>query len=304
MDTPALKIQQLNKTYSNGFQALHNIDLTVSRGDFFALLGANGAGKSTAIGIVSSLVNKTSGTVEILGFDLDAHPSQAKRQLGVVPQEFNFVGFETPLQIVMNQAAFFGVPHQKAKQSAERYLKQVDLWGKRHESSMRLSGGMKRRLMIARALMHQPQLLILDEPTAGVDIEIRQQMWHFLQKLNRDGVTIILTTHYLEVAEKLCNHIAIMQAGKIVTNTTMQSLLSELAHETVILYLEHPAQAVLPDWSSTQIDASTLEVVLTPDKSLTQLLDSLKQQAISVNRLRNKTNRLEQFFLEKTHDTT
>ena len=235
--TYALEISQLTKQYAGGVQALRGIDLKVSAGDFYALLGPNGAGKSTTIGIISSLVNKTAGKVSVFGYDIDTDLVLAKRQLGLVPQEFNFNPFETVLQIVLQQAGYYGVPHDLAQERAKIYLTQLDLWGKRNESAMRLSGGMKRRLMIARALMHQPKLLILDEPTAGVDIELRRSMWGFLKTLNAQGTTIILTTHYLEEAEMLCRNIGIIQHGELVENTSMKELLSKLESETFILDL-------------------------------------------------------------------
>lgn len=235
--TYALEISQLTKQYAGGVQALRGIDLKVSAGDFYALLGPNGAGKSTTIGIISSLVNKTGGKVSVFGYDIDTDLVLAKRQLGLVPQEFNFNPFETVLQIVLQQAGYYGVPHKLAQERAKTYLTQLDLWEKRDERAMRLSGGMKRRLMIARALMHQPKLLILDEPTAGVDIELRRSMWGFLKTLNAQGTTIILTTHYLEEAEMLCRNIGIIQHGELVENTSMKALLGKLESETFILDL-------------------------------------------------------------------
>ena len=232
---PALAISGLTKTYQGGVQALKGIELEVQQGDFFALLGPNGAGKSTTIGIISSLVNKTQGSVSVFGYDLDTHLTQAKACIGLVPQEFNFNQFETVLQIVVNQAGYYGVPRNIAKQRAQKYLSQLDLWEKRNAPARTLSGGMKRRLMIARALMHEPKLLILDEPTAGVDIEIRRSMWAFLQEINAAGVTIILTTHYLEEAEMLCRNIAIIDKGIIVENTSIKTLLSKLNIETFVL---------------------------------------------------------------------
>ena len=232
---PALAISGLTKTYQGGVQALKGIELEVQQGDFFALLGPNGAGKSTTIGIISSLVNKTQGSVSVFGYDLDTHLTQAKSCIGLVPQEFNFNQFETVLQIVVNQAGYYGVPRNIAKQRAQKYLSQLDLWEKRNDPARTLSGGMKRRLMIARALMHEPKLLILDEPTAGVDIEIRRSMWAFLQEINAAGVTIILTTHYLEEAEMLCRNIAIIDKGIIVENTSIKTLLSKLNIETFVL---------------------------------------------------------------------
>lgn len=233
----ALELEKLTKTYAGGVQALRGIDLRVEAGDFYALLGPNGAGKSTTIGIISSLVNKSAGKVRVFGYDIDKDIVNAKRQLGLVPQEFNFNPFETVMQVVVNQAGYYGVPRPLALQRAEKYLTQLDLWGKRNERSRMLSGGMKRRLMIARALMHEPKLLILDEPTAGVDIELRRSMWGFLKELNAQGTTIILTTHYLEEAEMLCRNIGIIQGGQLVENTSMKELLSKLKSETFILDL-------------------------------------------------------------------
>ncbi len=299
MSTPALLISHLKKTYSNGFEALKGIHLRVEQGDFFALLGANGAGKSTTIGIISSLVNKTSGVVNIAGFDVHQQPALAKQQLGVVPQEFNFIMHETPYQIVTNAAAFFGVPRPIAKQRAEKYLKLVELWEKRHQLANRLSGGMKRRLMIARALMHEPTLLILDEPTAGVDIEIRQSMWRFLRQLNEQGKTIILTTHYLEEAENLCKKIAIIDQGEILVNTSMKELLDRPVCETFVLYLKHDiTQVNLSDIEYRLIDQGILEVDLNDDQSISDVVKQLASQGIDVNRMRNKVNRLEHLFLQ------
>ncbi|MBP8171090.1 MAG: ABC transporter ATP-binding protein, partial [Pseudomonas sp.] len=258
----ALSIRQLGKTYGNGFQALKGIDLEVAEGDFFALLGPNGAGKSTTIGILSTLVNKTSGTVNVFGHDLDRSPSALKRCLGVVPQEFNFNQFEKTFDIVTTQAGYYGIPLKLAKARAEQYLTQLGLWDKRDVPSRMLSGGMKRRLMIARALVHQPRLLILDEPTAGVDIELRRSMWSFLTELNEQGISIILTTHYLEEAEQLCRNIAIIDHGRIVENTSMRELLGKLHVETLVLDLKD-AQLLPPQlqgYPAQMLDAHTLEV--------------------------------------------
>ncbi|MGL5197886.1 MAG: ABC transporter ATP-binding protein, partial [Aeromonas veronii] len=233
----ALEISGLKKTYQGGVEALKGIDLTVRQGDFFALLGPNGAGKSTTIGVISSLVNKSAGKVKVFGYDIDNDLEQAKAQLGLVPQEFNFSQFEKVIQIVTHQAGFYGVPKAEAKIRAEKYLRQLDLWEKRDMPARTLSGGMKRRLMIARALMHEPKLLILDEPTAGVDIEIRRSMWTFLKDLNEQGVTIILTTHYLEEAEMLCRNIGIIDKGRLIENTSMKNLLGKLGRETFLLDL-------------------------------------------------------------------
>lgn len=295
----ALSIRQLTKTYGNGFQALSGIDLEVAEGDFFALLGPNGAGKSTTIGILSTLVNKTSGTVEIFGHDLDREPAALKRSIGVVPQEFNFNQFEKTFDIVVTQAGYYGIPPRIAKERAERYLTQLGLWDKRDVPSRSLSGGMKRRLMIARALIHEPKLLILDEPTAGVDIELRRSMWTFLTELNQKGITIILTTHYLEEAEQLCRNIGIIDHGTIVENTSMRNLLGKLHVETFLLDLKQDlAQApLLNGYPSRLVDPRTLEVQVDKDIGITALFGQLAVQNIEVLSLRNKTNRLEELFV-------
>ncbi len=296
---PALSIRQLTKIYANGFQALKGIDLDVSEGDFFALLGPNGAGKSTTIGILSTLVNKTSGTVNVFGHDLDRSPSALKRCLGVVPQEFNFNQFEKTFDIVTTQAGYYGIPLKLAKTRAEQYLTQLGLWDKRDVPSRMLSGGMKRRLMIARALVHQPRLLILDEPTAGVDIELRRSMWGFLTELNEQGITIILTTHYLEEAEQLCRNIGIIDHGQIVENSSMRELLGKLHKETLLLDLKD-AQLVPPHlfgYPLQMLDAYTLEVQVEKSQGITELFRQLASQNIEVLSLRNKTNRLEELFV-------
>lgn len=296
--TYALELSKLTKTYAGGVKALRGIDLRVEDGDFYALLGPNGAGKSTTIGIISSLVNKTSGSVSVFGYDLDKQVVQAKQQLGLVPQEFNFNPFETVLQIVLNQAGYYGVPRNLANQRAEQYLTQLDLWEKRNERARNLSGGMKRRLMIARALMHQPRLLILDEPTAGVDIELRRSMWTFLKKLNAQGTTIILTTHYLEEAEMLCRNIGIIQHGELVENTSMKQLLSQLESETFIFDLM--PKSPLPDlvgYESRLVDTSTLEVDVKREQGLNGVFSQLSDQGIQILSMRNKANRLEELFV-------
>ena len=295
----ALSIRQLTKTYGNGFQALSGIDLDVAEGDFFALLGPNGAGKSTTIGILSTLVNKTSGTVNIFGHDLDTNPAALKRSIGVVPQEFNFNQFEKTFDIVVTQAGYYGIPAKIAKERAEQYLTQLGLWDKRDVPSRSLSGGMKRRLMIARALVHEPRLLILDEPTAGVDIELRRSMWTFLTGLNEQGTTIILTTHYLEEAEQLCRNIGIIDHGTIVENTSMRQLLGQLHVETFLLDLKNPLQAPpqLIGYPSQLLDATTLEVQVDKVVGITGLFTQLAAQNIEVVSLRNKTNRLEELFV-------
>ena len=296
--TYALEISQLTKQYAGGVQALRGIDLKVSAGDFYALLGPNGAGKSTTIGIISSLVNKTGGKVSVFGYDIDTDLVLAKRQLGLVPQEFNFNPFETVLQIVLQQAGYYGVPHKLAQERAKTYLTQLDLWEKRDERAMRLSGGMKRRLMIARALMHQPKLLILDEPTAGVDIELRRSMWGFLKTLNAQGTTIILTTHYLEEAEMLCRNIGIIQHGELVGNTSMKALLGKLESETFILDLgsKNPLPQ-LEGYTFRLTDTSTLEVDVRREQGLNGVFAQLNAQGIDVLSMRNKANRLEELFV-------
>ncbi|MCG3816708.1 ABC transporter ATP-binding protein [Photobacterium damselae] len=294
----ALEIKNLNKIYKGGVNALKNMSLEVNKGDFFALLGPNGAGKSTTIGIISSLVNKTSGSVSIFGFDLDKQKVEAKNQLGLVPQEFNFNPFETVEQIVMNQAGYYGVERSVAKERAKKYLSQLDLWCKRGERARNLSGGMKRRLMIARALMHEPKLLILDEPTAGVDIELRRSMWTFLRSINEQGVTIILTTHYLEEAEMLCRNIGIINHGELIENTTMKSLLSKLEAETFILDLSAPIETVaLEQVVWRLLDSTTLEIEINKGESLNHVFAQLSEQGINVQSMRNKANRLEELFV-------
>lgn len=298
--TVALSIKQLTKTYSNGFQALKGIDFEVAEGDFFALLGPNGAGKSTTIGIICSLVNKSSGQVSVFGHDIDTHFSQAKKQLGVVPQEFNFNNFEKPLDILIHQAGYYGIPRQLATERSEFYLKKLGLWDKRNTLSRTLSGGMKRRLMIARALIHQPKLLILDEPTAGVDIEMRRSMWEFLQEINEQGTTIILTTHYLEEAESLCKNIAIINDGVIAENTSMRTLLKQLHKEVFIFDVVEPLSTtpVLEGFTGELVDDHTLEVVVEKGQLINDLFQQFSQQNIKVASLRNKANRLEELFVD------
>jgi len=296
--TYALEITGLKKTYKGGFQALKNIELKVEQGDFFALLGPNGAGKSTTIGVMTSLVNKTQGQVKIYGHDIDNALEEAKSHIGLVPQEFNFNQFEPLTNILVNQAGYYGVDRKTALTRAEKYLKQLELWDKRNEPARALSGGMKRRLMIARALMHEPKMLILDEPTAGVDIEIRRAMWDFLQVLNKEGITIILTTHYLEEAEMLCRNIAIIDGGEIVENTTMKGLLAQLDTETFVLDLapiQH--QVSLDGVVSRQLDDHTLEIDISKKQSLNQVFAQLSSQDVEVKSMRNKSNRLEALFV-------
>lgn len=295
----ALSIQNLTKVYKNGVVALRGIDLTVEQGDFFALLGPNGAGKSTTIGIISSLVNKSSGTVKVFGHDLDCDTAAAKASIGLVPQEYNFNQFEPVIEILANQAGYYGIPRPVALERAEVYLNKLGLWDKRREHARDLSGGMKRRLMIARALVHEPRLLILDEPTAGVDIEIRHSMWDFLRGINEAGTTIILTTHYLEEAEQMCRNIAIIDDGRIVENTSMRQLLGRMDTHTLVLDLvlaidEAPA---LPGFVTRRVDQHTLEVEVPGNASMTGLFAALSSQHIEVRSLRNKTNRLEELFI-------
>ena len=295
----AIELENISKTYKSGVKALNHISLKVNEGDFYALLGPNGAGKSTTIGIISSLVNKSAGKVNIFGYDLDAQLEQAKSQIGLVPQEFNFSQFEPPIQILVNQAGYYGIKRKEAFLRAEKYLKQLDLWDKRDKPARTLSGGMKRRLMIARALMHEPKLLILDEPTAGVDIEVRRSMWAFLKQINNQGVTIILTTHYLEEAEMLCRNIGIIDKGNLVENTSMKTLLTQLDSETFILDVDEPAQLATSDnFKIAHIDEHTLEIELNKQQSLNKVFAELTEQGIRVNSLRNKANRLEELFIE------
>ena len=295
----ALKINQLHKTYNNGFTALKGIDMTVEQGDFFALLGANGAGKSTTIGIISSLSNKTAGQVKIFDLDLDKQRSQAKSLIGLVPQEFNFNIFEPVQEVLINQGGYYGIPRKIAAERAEILLKKLGLWEKRYEMGRNLSGGMKRRLLIARALIHKPKLLILDEPTAGVDIEIRRTMWEFLTEINAAGTTIILTTHYLEEAEKLCRNIAILEQGEVITHCPMKDLLQQLSTETLVLDVKE-AIIDLPQNSPfqlTKIDSYTLEIQYDKSHSINEVFEFLSQHQIEVSSLRNKTNRLEELFI-------
>ena len=303
--TYALEISALAKTYKGGFQALKGIDLTVEKGDFFALLGPNGAGKSTTIGVITSLVNKTAGQVKVFGYDIDTDLEKAKSFIGLVPQEFNFSQFEPLMHILVNQAGYYGVPKPLAIERAEKYLKQLELWDKRDEPARALSGGMKRRLMIARALMHEPQMLILDEPTAGVDIELRRSMWGFLRELNKQGITIILTTHYLEEAEMLCRNIAIIDGGEIVEDTSMKKLLAQLDVETFVFDIKVAATVAELEQFVEQsqeityrvIDDHTLEIDLNKSQNLNQVFAQLNVANIEVQSMRNKSNRLEALFV-------
>ncbi len=295
--TYALELTDLRKVYATGVEALRGINLTVEEGDFYALLGPNGAGKSTTIGIITSLVNKSSGSVKVFGYDL------VKQQIGLVPQEFNFNPFETVQQIVVNQAGYYGVPRNEAIKRSEKYLKQSNLWEKRNVRARMLSGGMKRRLMIARALMHEPRLLILDEPTAGVDIELRREMWSFLRELNQNGTTIILTTHYLEEAEMLCRNIGIIQSGELIENTSMKSLLANLQFETFLFDIAPIKQAPTINGYPIQMeDEQTIAVEVARDQGVNDLFAQFSQQGINVLSMRNKSNRLEELFLKITEE--
>jgi len=296
----ALEISDLQKTYDSGVVALKGINLAVKEGDFFALLGPNGAGKSSTIGIIASLVTKTAGTVKIFDIDTDKNFPEAKRLLGVVSQEINFNNFEKVVDIVTTQAGFYGIPIKEAKRKTETTLKRLGLWEKRNEQARTLSGGFKRRLMIAKALIHEPKLLILDEPTAGVDIELRREMWEFLKEINANGTTIILTTHYLEEAEQLCKNIAIIDHGELVENTSMKDLLSRLDVQGFVLDINQSLD-VAPSISNFEInlqDATTLNVAIKRDQSINDLFDQLTEQGIEVSSMRNKSNRLEEMFIE------
>ena len=296
----ALTIRQLRKTYANGFAALKGIDLDVAQGDFFALLGPNGAGKSTTIGVICSLVQKTGGTVEVFGTDIDANFPLAKRHLGVVPQEFNFNHFEKVGDILVTQAGYYGLPLALARERAQKYLHRLDLWDKRGEPARNLSGGMKRRLMIARAMMNEPRLLILDEPTAGVDIEIRRSMWKFISAINRAGTTVILTTHYLEEAEQLCRNVAIIDHGSIVEHTTIKRLIAKLDVETFVLDVAGAIPDALPEVAGVKlakVDEHSLEAEMGRAHDLNSLFAALSTRGIVVTSMRNKANRLEELFV-------
>ena len=298
----ALCIRNLTKTYKGGVEALKGVDLDVPAGEFFALLGPNGAGKSTTIGIITSLVNKNGGTVEVFGHNIDTDLDAAKSCIGLVPQEYNFNQFEPVLEIVMGQAGYYGIDRHTAYTRAEKYLKQLGLWEKRTAMARELSGGMKRRLMIARALIHEPKLLILDEPTAGVDIEIRRSMWTFLRNINQQGTTIILTTHYLEEAESLCRHIAIINNGRTIESTAMHTLLQQLHMETFVLYLKEAASQLpeLEQYDLRQIDPTTIEVDISKETNINALFVELAEHDIQIQSMRNKTNRLEELFVRMT----
>jgi len=306
----ALSIHKLEKIYKNNFHALKGVDLEVEEGDFFALLGSNGAGKSTTIGIITGLINKTAGQVKIFGTDIDDDPAKAKSYLGLVPQEFNFNQFEPLIEILINQAGYYGIDRKLASQRAEKYLRKLELWDKRNEMARELSGGMKRRLMIARALVHNPRLLILDEPTAGVDIEIRRSMWTFLSELNQQGVTIILTTHYLEEAESLCKNIAIIDHGITIEHSSMHALLNRLDRETIIFYLKdalHQLPTELQNHDMRLIDNNTIEADIHANFGMNKVFNLFNEQQITIKGMRNKSNRLEHLFiclLEKNRHNT
>lgn len=296
----ALEIIDLVKTYPTGVKAVQGINLTVEQGDFYALLGHNGAGKSTTIGIISALVNKTSGQVKVFGYDLDSDKAALKQQIGLVPQEFNFNQFERVIDVLVQQAGFYGINKSEALKRAEIWLKKLNLWEKRTHLTRELSGGMKRRVMIARALMHDPKLLILDEPTAGVDIELRRSLWQFLRELNEQGTTVILTTHYLEEAENLCRHIGIIQHGQLIENTTMKALLATLENEFFVLDVQKNAEnrpLVIDGYSHRWLDENTLEVEVKRQQGLNKLFEQFSQQGIEVLSMRNRANRLEELFI-------
>lgn len=299
MQTPALSIHNLRKVYDNGFNALKGISLEVQAGDFFAVLGPNGAGKSTMIGIISSLVRKSAGQVEVFGKSIDTHFSEAKQDLGIVPQEFNFNMFEKALDIVVQQAGYYGMPRERALKQAEKYLRQLGLWDKRHTPGRMLSGGMKRRLMIARALVHEPRILILDEPTAGVDIELRRSMWEFLRTINAQGVTIILTTHYLEEAESLCRNVAIIDHGEVIENTSIKHLLQRLNQEVFICDVAEPLTRApeVSGYRTTLLDEYSFEVAVEKGQSLNAVFSALSATEVRVISMRNKSNRLEELFV-------
>lgn len=296
----ALEIIDLVKTYPTGVKAVQGINLTVEQGDFYALLGHNGAGKSTTIGIISALVNKTSGQVKVFGYDLDSNKATLKQQIGLVPQEFNFNQFERVIDVLVQQAGFYGINKSEALKRAEIWLKKLNLWEKRTHLTRELSGGMKRRVMIARALMHEPKLLILDEPTAGVDIELRRSLWQFLRELNEQGTTVILTTHYLEEAENLCRHIGIIQHGQLIENTTMKALLATLENEFFVLDVQKNAEnrpLVIDGYAHRWLDENTLEVEVKRQQGLNKLFEQFSQQGIEVLSMRNRANRLEELFI-------
>ncbi len=304
--TVAISIKDLVKVYGNGFEALKGISLEVEQGDFFALLGPNGAGKSTTIGVISTLVNKTSGQVEVFGRNVETHVYETKLDLGVVPQEINFSQFERVKDIVITQAGYYGLPRKLAKERCEKYLRKLGLWEKRLDRSRSLSGGMKRRLMIARALVHEPRLLILDEPTAGVDIELRRSMWDFLTEINRSGTTIILTTHYLEEAEQLCRNIALIDEGRIIENTSMKRLLAELDTHVFILDttqdMDNEVSIQMENLSINKIDRHSLEVTISGGREMNDVFSILSDRGLHISSMRNKSNRLEELVLSRLQD--
>ncbi|NRA45369.1 MAG: ABC transporter ATP-binding protein [Oligoflexales bacterium] len=299
----ALTIDTLKKTYSNGFEALKGVSFAIEQGDFFALLGPNGAGKSTTIGIVASLVNKTSGSIKVFGYDLDTQKNLVKQCIGLVPQEFNFNVFEKVENIILQQAGYYGIEYSLAKERAEKYLKKLELWDKRMEAGRNLSGGMKRRLMIARAMVHEPKLLVLDEPTAGVDVEIRHSMWEFIKEINEKGTTIILTTHYLEEVEALCKNVAIIDQGKILTNTSLKNLLRMLDRQTFVMDLQSKVAHIpkMDQAELTLVDPTTVELTVPKDMVLNDIFSQLSDQNIKVLSMRSKSNRLETLFLDLVH---
>ncbi|MBA5248283.1 MAG: ABC transporter ATP-binding protein [Gammaproteobacteria bacterium] len=300
----ALKINNLSKTYTNGFHALKGIDLSIAEGDFFALLGSNGAGKTTAIGIICGLLNKTGGDIQVLGLDQSTHINKVKRLIGLMPQEFNFNPFEPIEEILTNQAGYYGIPRAEAKKNIEVLLKKMQLWDRRSDIAKSLSGGMKRRLMLARALVHQPKILILDEPTAGVDVEIRRSMWAYLEELNQAGMTIILTTHYLEEAESLCKNIAILNEGRVVEQTSMKALLARVSQQTLILESVQilPERPLMLNFETQRLDDYSMKIVLESNTDITEALNDLSKQGICVNHIRSSQNRLETLFLHLTNN--
>lgn len=301
MNTPALVLENVTKRYKNEFQALSGVNLTIDEGDFFALLGANGAGKTTTINIISGLLPKTSGSVSAFGFAQETHPNEVKHLIGLMPQEFNFNSFTPVVEILTNQAGYYGISRTEALPRAEKLLRKMELWEKRNQMAKTLSGGMKRRLMLARALIHRPKILILDEPTAGVDVEIRISLWKFLRELNAEGTTIILTTHYLEEAEKLCKNIAIIDKGKVITHTSMAELLTQVESRTLSLTLAHPLdERVKLDAHYHKIDTTHLQVSLTKEQNISEVVQYLADNNIIVQDIVNSENRLENLFLNLT----
>lgn len=301
---PAISIKGLKKTYSNGTTALKGVDLEIPKGDFFALLGPNGAGKTTLISIISGLTNKTEGDIRVFGKSIDEDPEEAKSYIGVVPQEFNFNIFETVENIVLDQAGYYGLPRNIAKPSAEKYLKALGLWDKRGDQAQKLSGGMKRRLMIARALVHEPSILILDEPTAGVDVELRRSMWDFLEGLKGEGRTIILTTHYLEEAENLASHITIINKGEIAESGSLKEIFSKLHSEIFLFDLEKEISSEsmeeLKIFKPKKVDSNTIEINLNKDQTVNEVVAFFDRLSLKIKSMRNKTSRLEEFFIETT----